>query len=126
MVLGYTLAICSIIGGAKLATATLVLGVPLLDGAWLIVYRRWRGSRATESDRGHLHHKLYDIGLSQRQVVWFYYAVSAIFGVLGVLLPDSWLKLAALVTLTALMALLLWALARRTARSQKSEVRSQK
>jgi UDP-GlcNAc:undecaprenyl-phosphate GlcNAc-1-phosphate transferase len=126
MVLGYTLAICSIIGGAKLATATLVLGVPLLDGAWLIVYRRWRGSRATESDRGHLHHKLYDIGLSQRQVVWFYYAVSAIFGVLGVLLPDSWLKLAALAVLTALMALLLWALARRTARSQKSEVRSQK
>jgi UDP-N-acetylmuramyl pentapeptide phosphotransferase/UDP-N-acetylglucosamine-1-phosphate transferase len=114
MVLGYTLAICSIIGGAKLATATLVLGVPLLDGAWLIVYRRWRGSRASESDRGHLHHKLYDIGLSQRQVVWFYYAVSAIFGVLGVLLPDSWLKLAALAVLTALMALLLWALARRT------------
>lgn len=114
MLLGYTLAICSIIGGAKLATALLVLGVPLLDGVWLIFYRRWRGSRATASDRGHLHHKLYDIGFSQRQVVWFYYAVSALFGGLGVLLPDSWLKLAALGVLTALMAALLWALARRT------------
>jgi UDP-N-acetylmuramyl pentapeptide phosphotransferase/UDP-N-acetylglucosamine-1-phosphate transferase len=114
MLLGYTLAICSIIGGAKLATALLVLGVPLLDAVWLIFYRRWRGSRATSADRGHLHHKLYDIGFSQRQVVWFYYAVSALFGGLGVLLPGgSWLKLAALGTLTLLMALLLWALARR-------------
>ncbi len=114
MLLGYTLAICSIIGGAKLATALLVLGVPLLDAVWLIFYRRWRGSRATSADRGHLHHKLYDIGFSQRQVVWFYYAVSALFGGLGVLLPGgSWLKLAALGTLTGLMALLLWALARR-------------
>jgi UDP-N-acetylmuramyl pentapeptide phosphotransferase/UDP-N-acetylglucosamine-1-phosphate transferase len=114
MLLGYTLAICSIIGGAKLASALLVLGVPLLDGIWLIFYRRWRGSRATGADRGHLHHKLYDIGFSQRQVVWFYYGVSALFGGLGVLLPGgSWLKLAALGTLTALMALLLWTLARR-------------
>lgn len=114
MLLGYSLAICSIIGGAKLATALLVLGIPLLDGVWLIFYRRWRGARATSADRGHLHHKLYDIGFSQRQVVWFYYAVSALFGGMGVLLPDSWLKLAALLVLAFLMALLLWLLSRRS------------
>ncbi|HEY1012738.1 MAG TPA: MraY family glycosyltransferase [Herpetosiphonaceae bacterium] len=113
MVLGYILAICSIIGGAKLASALLVLGIPLLDGAWLIIYRRWRGASATGSDRSHLHHKLHDMGLSQRQVVWFYYAISLGFGVAALVLRDSWQKLVALVLLTALVGTLLVVLARR-------------
>ncbi len=115
MLLGYVLAICSIIGGAKLASALLVLGVPLLDGVWMIIWRRWRGSKATNADRGHLHHKLYDLGLSQRQVVGFYYAVSILFGGLALLLPGSWLKLGALAVLALLMVALLIGIARYSA-----------
>ena len=118
MVLGYLLAICSIIGGAKLATALLVLGIPLLDGVWMIIWRRLRGTRATSADRAHLHHKLYDLGLSQRQVVGFYYGVSAVFGSLALLLPASWLKLIALLILTLLMGGLLLGLARHSARAK--------
>lgn len=114
MVLGYLLAICSIIGGAKLASALLVLGVPLLDSAWLIVARRWRGGRSMHADRSHLHHRLYDMGWSQRQVVAFYYSISAGFGGLALILPDGRFKLGALALLSALVVGLLVLLARRT------------
>lgn len=120
MVIGYSLAICSIIGGAKLATALLVLGVPLLDGVWMIIWRRVRGAGASVSDRAHLHHRLLDLGLSQRQVVAFYYTVSSLFGSLGLLLPNSWWKLGALAILTSLMIGLLFYLARKQPQAQKS------
>ncbi|MCS7050590.1 MAG: undecaprenyl/decaprenyl-phosphate alpha-N-acetylglucosaminyl 1-phosphate transferase, partial [Thermomicrobium sp.] len=68
MLLGYTLAILAIIGGAKIATALLVLWVPILDVAWLIVYRLWNGRSPMEADRGHLHHRLLDLGWSQRRI----------------------------------------------------------
>ena len=42
MFLGFTLAVISIIGGAKIATALLVLGVPILDVAYVIIYRLTR------------------------------------------------------------------------------------
>ncbi|MBP8251704.1 MAG: undecaprenyl/decaprenyl-phosphate alpha-N-acetylglucosaminyl 1-phosphate transferase [Herpetosiphon sp.] len=120
MVLGYVLAICSIIGGAKLATALLVLGVPLLDGVWMIISRSLRSGKAMNADRAHLHHRLHDMGLSQRQVVAFYYGVSALFGALGVLLPDRGLKLIALIVLTVLLAGLLVWLARKPVIKPKS------
>lgn len=106
MVLGYLLAIASIIGGAKLASALLVLGVPILDGVWMVVYRRYSGGRASEADRRHLHHRLLDLGLTQRQVVLFYYAISAVFGMIALLIPDTYrlLKLGALGLLVLLLA----------------------
>ncbi len=106
MVLGYVLAIAAIIGGAKLASALLVLGVPILDGVWMVLYRRYSGGRASAADRGHLHHRLLDLGLSQRQVVLLYYTVSALFGAVALLVPDGYraLKLGALGLLVLLLA----------------------
>ncbi len=106
MVLGYVLAIAAIIGGAKLASALLVLGVPILDGVWMVLYRRYSGGRASAADRRHLHHRLLDLGLSQRQVVLLYYTVSALFGAIALLVPDGYrvLKLAALGLLVLLLA----------------------
>ncbi len=105
MVLGYLLAIAAIIGGAKLASALLVLGVPLLDGIWIVVYRRLMGYRVMSADRGHLHHRLLDLGLSQRQVVMLYYSVSALFGAFALLVPSEarLLKLGALGLLVILL-----------------------
>lgn len=116
MTLGYLLAIAAIIGGAKLASALLVLGVPILDGVWMVVYRRYSGGRASEADRRHLHHRLLDLGLSQRQVVAFYYGVSALFGVIALLVPDDLrlLKLGALGVLMLLLGAVLWYVTRRT------------
>jgi UDP-N-acetylmuramyl pentapeptide phosphotransferase/UDP-N-acetylglucosamine-1-phosphate transferase len=87
MTLGYVLAVSAIIGGAKLATALLVLAVPLIDMAWLIVSRTLSGHSAARGGRDHLHLRLLDMGFSQRQVVVCYYAVSALFG--GIALLDA-------------------------------------
>lgn len=106
MVLGYLLAIAAIIGGAKLASALLVLGIPILDGIWMVFYRRYAGSHSMQADRRHLHHRLLDLGLSQRQVVGLYYGVTAAFGGIALLVPDGnrLLKLGALAVLVLLLA----------------------
>ncbi|EFO81385.1 glycosyl transferase family protein [Oscillochloris trichoides DG-6] len=85
MTIGYILGLSAIIGGAKLATALLVIGVPLIDMAWLILSRTLRGGSAARAGRDHLHHRLLDMGLSQRQVVFFYYSLSAAFGAIALL-----------------------------------------
>jgi len=101
--LGYTLGVCAIIGGAKLATVLLVLGVPILDVAWLIVARSAAGRSPAHSGRDHLHLRLQDLGFSNRQIVVFYYVLSASFGLIGVFDFDRRLKLAALVLLGLLV-----------------------
>jgi UDP-N-acetylmuramyl pentapeptide phosphotransferase/UDP-N-acetylglucosamine-1-phosphate transferase len=110
MVLGYVLAVSAIIGGAKLATALLVLGVPLIDMAWLIVSRLLHGRSSAAGGRDHLHLRLMDMGMSQRQVVVCYYLVSAVFG--SVALLDVMTPTAKLLTLLllggAVLALLLY------------------
>ncbi len=104
MTLGYLLAVSAIIGGAKLATALLVLGVPMLDMAWLILSRAWRGRSVATSGRDHLHIRLIDMGFSQRQVVLFYYLVSIAFGAIGLLqFMTPVMKLLALAVLAAVV-----------------------
>jgi UDP-GlcNAc:undecaprenyl-phosphate/decaprenyl-phosphate GlcNAc-1-phosphate transferase len=85
MFLGFTLAVISIMGGAKLAAALLVLGIPLLDSAFMIIYRVLRGRSPVSADRGHLHHRLHDIGLSHGQVVIIFMLLCGTFGLVGML-----------------------------------------
>jgi UDP-N-acetylmuramyl pentapeptide phosphotransferase/UDP-N-acetylglucosamine-1-phosphate transferase len=108
--LGFTLAVISIIGGAKIATALLALGLPILDVAWVIFYRLAHGRSPLQADRGHLHHRLLDAGWSQAQVVIFVAGISAAFGAVALLLPDRTMKLVAFllvgITLLATVGLL--------------------
>jgi UDP-GlcNAc:undecaprenyl-phosphate/decaprenyl-phosphate GlcNAc-1-phosphate transferase len=90
--LGFALAVISIIGGAKIATALLALGLPILDVAWVIFYRVSHGRAPYEADRGHLHHRLLDGGWTQAQIVLFVSGISALFGVCSLLLSDRLLK----------------------------------
>lgn len=119
MFLGFTLAVISIIGGAKIATALLTLWVPILDVAWLILYRLVNGRSPARADRGHLHHRLLDLGWSQQQIVFFIAAISAILGATSLLLPWPQLKLAALVLAGVIGVVLLSVLARRTGQELK-------
>ena len=66
MFVGYTLAVLAILGTAKVAVALLVLGVPIIDTFWIIVRRLATGHSPFTPDRGHIHHRLLDIGLSPR------------------------------------------------------------
>jgi UDP-N-acetylmuramyl pentapeptide phosphotransferase/UDP-N-acetylglucosamine-1-phosphate transferase len=111
MTLGYVLAVSAIIGGAKLATALLVLGVPLLDMAWLIVWRLLHGRSVAASGRDNLHIRLFDLGFSQRQIVGFYYLLSGAFGTIALLeVMTPLTKLVALIALAGgIIVLLLYA-----------------
>ena len=66
-----------------------------------------------QADRGHLHHRLLDLGLSQVQIVVLFYVFCAGFGVLALLLPNGLYKLFALVGMALGLGVLLWWLARR-------------
>lgn len=76
-VLGFLLAVFSIISGGKIATAFLVLGVPILDVIWVISRRILTKRPVYQADRFHLHHRLLQAGLNQKQAVLLLYTLSA-------------------------------------------------
>jgi UDP-GlcNAc:undecaprenyl-phosphate GlcNAc-1-phosphate transferase len=85
MFLGFSLAVLAILGTAKVAVALLVLGVPIIDTFWVIVRRISRGRSPFTPDRGHIHHRLLDLGLSHRSTVLLIYAICATLGVVSLL-----------------------------------------
>jgi UDP-GlcNAc:undecaprenyl-phosphate GlcNAc-1-phosphate transferase len=86
---GYTLAILSILGTAKVAVALLVLGVPIIDTFWIIVRRLSQRRSPFTPDRQHIHHRLLDLGLSHRQTVLLIYGLCAALAVLALLLTGA-------------------------------------
>jgi len=85
-----------------------VLGVPLVDTGYTIVRRILSRKSPVWGDRGHLHHKLLDAGLTKRQVAYFYWLVTAILGCLALYLNTS-SKLYTMVGVAVLIGgLLLW------------------
>jgi len=82
------LAVVSILSSAKLATAILVMGVPLADGAFTIGRRILTGHSPFWHDKKHLHHLLLSSGLGQRRIALFYWTISAIFGSLSLVLSS--------------------------------------
>jgi UDP-GlcNAc:undecaprenyl-phosphate GlcNAc-1-phosphate transferase len=111
MFLGFAIASLSILAPAKVATALLVLGIPIIDVAWLTV-QRWRRGNPAQAGRDHLHYRLLDVGLSPRQIVLLYYLFCATFGMLALLIEDRLFKLVALAIMGGLTLTLLWWLAR--------------
>jgi UDP-GlcNAc:undecaprenyl-phosphate GlcNAc-1-phosphate transferase len=112
MVLGYALATLSILAPARIATALLVMGVPIVDVAWLIVSRWRRGESPAHAGRDHLHHRLLDLGLSQQQIVLLYYLFCLFFGGLALAVSSRLFKLIALLGLSIGTLIGLWWLSR--------------
>ncbi len=123
MFVGYTLAILSILGSAKVAVALLVLGVPIIDTFWIIVRRILAGRSPFTPDRGHIHHRLLDLGLSHRQTVMLIYAICAGLGVLSLVLSGAnqvYAFVGVLVGTGAILLLLAWGGFREAALEAKS------
>lgn len=80
---GYMLAIASILSTTKVGTLIVVLGIPLIDTMYSIIRRILSGKSPVWGDRGHLHHKLLDLGLSKKQVSQVYWSLTAILGILA-------------------------------------------
>lgn len=86
---GFLLGTLAIISGSKVATTLLIIGIPMLDVLWVIVRRLFIERRSPfQADRKHLHLRLVDHGLSQRQAVALLYVITALFG-LGSLLSTT-------------------------------------
>lgn len=97
--LGYALATVSIAAGPRLAMMLLLLLLPIIDVGWLILVRLRRAGTFVHGDRRHLHFRLLDLGLSQRQIVLAYSSISAAFGLLALSVSSRLFKLGALVVL---------------------------
>lgn len=108
--LGFMLASLAIFSGGKVATAFLVLGIPILDMIWVVLRRTMSGKKFWQGDLMHLHHRLLKLGFSRRQVVLLYLLITAVFGFSAVMLVSSQQKFFMVVALTVLMLLLAAAL----------------
>ncbi len=86
---GYTLAVLSVLGTAKVAVALLVLGVPIIDTFWIIVRRLSARRSPFAPDRSHIHHRLLDLGLSHRQTVLAIYGICIALAVLALILTGA-------------------------------------
>ena len=102
---GFMLAVLAIISGAKIATTLLVLGIGVIDAAWVIIRRVSHGRSPWQADREHLHFKLFDMGLTQSQAVLVLYSISLAFG-LAALFVQSFGKLVALIALAVFVVIL--------------------
>lgn len=105
---GYLLATLAILSGAKVATAILVLGIPMMDAVYTILRRLARGRSPVWGDRGHFHHRLLDLGWTKPRIAIFYWSVSATLGFLALQL-NAKQKLYTIVTLAVVVGgVLLW------------------
>jgi UDP-GlcNAc:undecaprenyl-phosphate GlcNAc-1-phosphate transferase len=101
MFLGYMIAAISVVGTLKYATTVAIavpivaLGLPIFDTAFAIVRRALAGQAVSTADRGHLHHRLLELGLSQRQVALLLYTVTAALAFSGFLLSQVSLRVGA-------------------------------
>jgi UDP-N-acetylmuramyl pentapeptide phosphotransferase/UDP-N-acetylglucosamine-1-phosphate transferase len=105
--LGLGLAVLSIMGGAKVALAFMVLGVPILDVAVVMINRVRRGESPLHYDKTHLHYRLQATGLSVRQICYLFYGITIFFGILA-LLFDHIMKLIGIAIVVIVMGSLIY------------------
>lgn len=93
--LGFILATMSIQGLFKLyaiisfAVPFLILGIPIFDICFAVIRRVAKGQNPMTADRGHVHHRLIDMGFDQKQSVMITYMLTAILGLAAVVLTGS-------------------------------------
>ncbi|MGH4051867.1 MAG: glycosyltransferase family 4 protein [Clostridium sp.] len=89
--LGFLLAAISIEGAIKSATAfiiavpVLAFGIPIYDTLFAMIRRKINGKSIMQADKGHLHHRLLDMGMSQKQAVIIMYFISAVLGGIAII-----------------------------------------
>lgn len=88
--LGLMLGSIAIIAGSKIATALLVMAVPIIDLVYVIVGRLKNRQSISEGDRRHLHFRLVDSGFKQWQAVLIFYLFAALFGISALFMTSGW------------------------------------
>ncbi|MCY6485619.1 MraY family glycosyltransferase [Clostridium aestuarii] len=89
--LGFSLAAIALKGTIKSAAAfaiavpVLAFGLPIYDTLFAMIRRKINGKPIMQADRGHLHHRLLDMGLNQKQVVLIMYLISTVLGGISII-----------------------------------------
>lgn len=96
-----------------------VIAVPIADLILAIVRRTWRGQSPFAADRGHLHHRLLEIGHSHSRAVWIMYFWSALiaFGTVGFSVESSSMWIVLTIAVLSALGLVLLLLPRFTPRT---------
>lgn len=95
LLIGFILGSCSVIWSQKSATILgmtaplLALSIPLLDTALAVVRRFIRGQSIFEADRGHIHHRLLDKGLTPRMVALTIYGICLLSAILALCMMQN-------------------------------------
>lgn len=120
LLLGYVLSTVSIIGLFKFyaiisfVVPFLVLAFPLFDTTFAFFRRILKGQSPMHADRGHLHHRLIDMGMSQKQAVAVLYSVSAVLGLVAVVLTTGGIMRVVLIVVTFAVAIIVTAFITKT------------
>ena len=110
LLLGFVLSTVSIMGLFKFyaiisfAVPFLVIGLPLFDTVFAFVRRILSGKSPMHRDRGHFHHRLLDMGLTQKQAVAILYAISGVLGLAAVVITTSGAFRALIIVIAVLVA----------------------
>lgn len=100
--MGFFLGVISILAGSKIATALLVFALPIIDGLWVMFYRKLNGLPIGRADKNHLHHRLLKLGWTVPQILLFIYCITFLFG-LSTLLLQPFIKFIVLTILVILV-----------------------
>lgn len=83
MFMGFILGVLAIFAGTKIATALLIMAIPILDLIWVIGERIRSGSSIFSPDRRHLHYKLMELGWSQKKIALFFCLVTFLIALIA-------------------------------------------
>jgi UDP-GlcNAc:undecaprenyl-phosphate GlcNAc-1-phosphate transferase len=86
---GFSLGVLAIISGAKVATASAALGVPLVDIVLVVLDRLSRGTSPFKGDSSHLHFRLLALGFTPRAAVRLIWAIALSFGLIALTLQTK-------------------------------------
>jgi UDP-GlcNAc:undecaprenyl-phosphate GlcNAc-1-phosphate transferase len=107
--LGLSLAVLSIIGGAKVALALMLLGIPILDVVVVVISRLRHGRSVAHHDTtSHLHYRLLATGLNARQVCYLLYGLTLIFGILALNFARIYKLIGLSLVVMTMAALIMW------------------
>jgi UDP-GlcNAc:undecaprenyl-phosphate GlcNAc-1-phosphate transferase len=113
MFLGFLIAVLAIIAGTKIATALLVLALPIADALFVIWQRMRDGVPITRPDKRHLHYRLMELGWSERRIAWFFFGITASIALIA-LNTQALGKFAALLAVLGILFSLLFFVERQT------------
>ena len=80
---GFMLGVLSILSTATVGTLLVTLGIPIIDTLYVMTKRVLAGKSPVWGDKGHLHHRLLDLGISRRRIAYLYWASTAILGMIA-------------------------------------------